>query len=165
MLTVLGGCKVYNKQTNPKKGDDRLYLNLSADKVSYASGENIEATLELSNEYEQSVLVNKRMVLNLQPVLGSLGEVYFKITDTQGKEADFAVRVNVRFPEEEDFIYLKPGEVISQTYLLNKWYNIPPTPGEYSVQAIYQNNEDPNGGEEAWKGEITSNIISISIEP
>jgi hypothetical protein len=165
VLTVLGGCQIYNKQTNPNEVDDQLFLNLSTDKVTYASGENIEATLELSNEYEQSVLVNKRMILNLQSVIGSLGEVYFKITDKQGKEADFVVRVNVRFPKEEDFIYLKPGELISQTYLLNKWYNIPLTPGEYTVQAIYQNNVDLNGGEEAWKGKITSNIISISIEP
>jgi hypothetical protein len=165
VLTVLGGCQVNNKLTNPKKVDDQLHLNLSTDKATYASGENIEATLEMSNEYEQSLLINKRLVVNQQSVIGSLGEVYFKITDTQGKEAGFAVRVNVRFPEEEDFIYLKPGEIISQTYLLNKWYNIPLTPGEYTVQAIYQNNADPNGGEEAWKGKITSNIISISIEP
>ena len=105
------------------------------------------------------------MVINILEMIGYLGDVYYVIIDPTGEEAVFAARVRVGPPEADDFIYLGPGETTSQSHILTMWYFIPSTPGEYTVHAIYRNYHDPGNGEEAWKGEITSNVVHFTIEP
>ena len=91
--------------------------------------------------------------------------MYFVITNPEGTEEILAVRVNVRYPVADDFVIMKPGEEISQTYVLNDWYFISSTPGEFTIQAIYQNDENPDDNQEAWKGKITSNVVHLTINP
>ena len=72
ILTVTSGCQTYNNKTVPDNEDDKLNLTLCTDKEMYASGENIEATIVLSNDFDETVLVNKRMAINLPSMIGSL---------------------------------------------------------------------------------------------
>ena len=78
LITV--GCR-NKKPLDTGQGADRLNLTLTTDKDIYTPGEDIRATVVLSNGQADTVLVNQRMASNFLELIGDLGEIYFVILE------------------------------------------------------------------------------------
>jgi hypothetical protein len=163
-VLITGGCR-NKKPLDTVQGADMLNLTLTTDKDIYTPGEDIRATVVLSNEQADTVLVNQRMASNILELIGDLGETYFVILDPAGEELVFSAHVRVGFPQISDFAELEPGEWTSQRYVLNEDYYIAGKLGVYAVQAIYRNDHDPGDGRSAWKGELVSDVVYFTIVP
>jgi len=141
---------------------DVLSLTLTLDQVSYSQGDAVEATLTLRNNGSESRLVNSRMALNQESAPNAVREIEFAITDPSGNHVPLGARINVRLPQEENFKILAPGQTISKVYELSTFFSFN-QPGAYTVQATYQNSQDPPSGKEAWKGEVESNAVELAF--
>lgn len=153
------GCSLLNSGSQ-RTSDPTITLTL--DKADYSSGEAIQATLFLRNATNESLLVNKRMAVNLPSAPDAVREVSFLISGPSGQELPLNARINVRLPTEDDFSILSPGQTVQQTRELQSLYSFEES-GQYSIYAVYQNMEDPPSGAEAWKGEITSNLVILTV--
>ena len=156
LMLVISGCKACDEPA--------LQISLLLDQQVYAIGDNIVATLTITNIQGESEIINRRMAIN-RLEFAELGEVAFLIHSPLGQEIPQVVNVNIHPPNNNFFISLEEGENISQTYILNKYYSPLVDPGEYTVVAYYRNYWDPDDGRIAWQGMITSNTATFIIEP
>lgn len=159
-LTVSAGCSLIGLGEG---GADGMSLILVADRASYAQGDPIEVTLTLRNDGEDSELANARMAANQPAAPDMVREVVFIVTDPSGQTLPVAARINVRPPQEADFQILVPGHTVARSYDLTTLFAFDQS-GDYSVRAIYQNSQDPPSGRSAWKGEIESHTIVVTVE-
>jgi len=115
----------------------------------------VNAHLSFQNKSESSVLLNKRVMYYGGEVLNN----YFEIEDSNGDEIDYlGVMSNcTRLPDE--YIQLSPGETISSTVPLEKFYEL--KEGEkYKIQYSAFN---PSYKDENWGlMEMESNKVKIS---
>jgi len=142
---------------------DVLSLTLTLDQVSYSQEDPVQATLTLRNNGSESRLVNSRMALNQGSAPDAVREIEFIITDPSGNHVPLGARINVRLPQEENFTILAPGQTISKVYELSTFFSFNQS-GAYTIQAIYQNNQDPPSGKEAWKNDVDSNTVEVNFE-
>jgi len=161
---ILGIMLLIVSQSGCGKIGKGLELVLGIDQLDYKKGEDITATLYLSNPQQDTILVNKRMSVYFLE-LKYYGEVAFIITAPSGREVSYGVRDSGSYPEEDDFSDLGPEETISRSYILNRYYYFFNEVGQYSVQAVYHNDSDPGDGRIAWKGEIRSDVVHFTINP
>ena len=144
--------------------------SLSIDRDSYRSGEDIFVTLVLENTSSEGILLPARMALNFRGQPTTLRDVYFVITTPSGHEAEFSQLTRVPSIEESGFIELGPGGQRKARYDLSLFY-VPfqdyatKEYGQYTVQAVYENESDPGDGRSAWKGKLTSNTVTFTLEP
>jgi hypothetical protein len=143
------------------KSNETLQLKITADQNSYQVGDIINVILELENISEQSVVVNSRMAMGSAPY----GEIEFIFTQTPGVDVYRWVKIRIGLPNDTSFVTLKPGDTISTTHQLSRYYGPLSEPGQYSFRAIYVNCVNPSSGDAAWQGEIESNTLSIRIMP
>jgi hypothetical protein len=94
----------------------------------------------------------------------SVRDVEFVITRPSGKTSEYRFLVNAHLPQARDFRILAAGDTVEVQLCLTDKYLLNET-GEYTVQAIYQNQSDPGDGRTAWKGELKSNEVKFTIEP
>ncbi len=140
-----------------------LNLTLSLHRGSYAPGETVTGKVILKNDGPAAQVVNSRLGLNSAVAPQPFREIGFIISDPAGAEVVFTSKVNRGFPAAENFKALNPGETIEREYQIDKYYPLA-QPGSYTIQAIYQNQSDPQDGRVAWKGEIQSNTVSFRVE-
>jgi hypothetical protein len=140
----------------------RLVLDITRDE--YQSGENIQVFIELVNEGNNPLVVNKRMAIN-DDAIDNLGEVAFIVTTPTNNRAFFYPRVRITPPEENDFRELEAGESVGYSFTLNEWFSPLSQPGRYTVQAVYRNYSNPGDGRIAWQGELHSYVASFNIVP
>ena len=136
-----------------------LSLTISLDKEEYQMGEPIECTLVLGNISEQSLTVNKRLLVNYDVTFPH--EVLFEIKGPDNKPLEFIPIIKAGLPEVEDFISLLPREFIMKIYQLERYFSFSKK-GKYTVQAIYENYHQPSGLK-VWTGSIKSNIVEIKV--
>lgn len=140
-----------------------LTLLLEPSQQSYSAGEAIDVTLILKNESNSPVTVNKRMGINPGKMLEGTWEVKFNVTFPPGERLITATLINRGKPTREDFVALPPGHEIRKVYTLSDYYWME-LPGTYNIKAIYHNSDDGEKfGFSAWKGDITSNVISLEV--
>jgi hypothetical protein len=169
-FTLTTGCdlKQEDRQYSAENsGTDYPYLTLELvlDKDVYQRGEPISARLILTNIGEQRVVVNQRMISNFLQAPDQFRDVSFLIISPADQSVPWGVRKDVEFPKTTDFVTLSPGAEIEATYDLQSDYIIPRVSGRYIVIAYYKNTSDPDDNRVAWKGELTSNLVVIIIEP
>jgi hypothetical protein len=146
---------------NPKVVNQlELQIDVNPD---YKLGEDIRVTLFLVNNQEESIMVNKRMGLNVGE--GYFGEVYFIITSPSGQEVNFFADLDYHHIASSDFTDLEPGESLSHSYELNQYFAPFDEIGKYSIQGIYYNYSQPDDGRTAWTGEIRSDIVHFTVNP
>lgn len=121
----------------------------------------LEATFVLANTGPEPVLVNRRLTLNHPAELEECRQVYLRLRDQAGAEPPFAAFLTVRELTLDDFASLAPGQSVKQTYSLQNYYALA-RPGQYSIQAFYENAFDTTKGE-AWKGTLESNTVTFDL--
>jgi hypothetical protein len=115
---------------NPKVVNQlELQIGVNPD---YILGEDIRVTLFLVNNQEESIVVNKRMGLNVGE--GYFGEVFFIITSPSDQEVNFFADLDYRHNRSSsNFTDLEPGESLSHSYELNKYFAPFDEIGKYSI--------------------------------
>lgn len=141
-----------------------LELALLLDAKTYALGRPATGTLILKNSGDESLLVNARLAINNPYSPQPFREVYFLLTDPSGKSAAFGPKINIGRPRSEDFRDLPPGKTADLSFRLDRYYTLD-QPGEYSVQAVYENHAAPGDGRATWKGRLESNLVSFVVVP
>jgi hypothetical protein len=140
-----------------------LSLTLALEKEEYILGEKVRARVILKNEGSETLLINKRLAWNSKSAPGQFREVNFVVTNPAGDELCFMLLINIGAPKDNDFTELYPGEAIEKSYEINRAYQLD-TVGIYSVQAVYENQNDPEHGIMAWKGRLESNVVSFNVK-
>ena len=140
-----------------------LKLVLTLDKVTYAPGQPVPGRLILQNAGDESLLVNSRLAINKPFAPEPFRDVYFSLKDPSGEPVDFMLKINIGAPRGEDFEDLAPGETAEQPFDLDIYFAFE-QPGEYSLQAVYENHAEPGDGREAWTGKVESNQISFVLK-
>jgi hypothetical protein len=140
-----------------------LQLQLRILKESYAVGEPVEVELLLINKSKDPCIVNQRMAINPGNMAEGRWEVQFDVTFPPGKRLIRGAKIRREELQKEDFYTLSPGEHISKTYSLTRYYWME-LKGTYTVKAIYSNKVSGRQfGLTAWTGEIISNSISFNV--
>ncbi len=142
-----------------------LNLSLSLSKDTFRPDEPVEGTFTLRNAGAEPALVNARLGINTPHAPQEFRELALNVTGPAGQPLDFMARVNVGDPEDQDFKLLQPGESVESTYALSDYFLLE-QPGAYQVHATYQNRSDPShaNGHAAWKGEVTSNPVTFTLQ-
>jgi predicted small secreted protein len=160
---LLASCNADVTPTSAGAGQP-IQLSLTTDRQTYHLGEPIALTLLLTNTGTDELLVNARMAHNRFDAPAPLRDVTLVITGPSGTRVTTDARIDVGLPVDGDFMSMDPGDSVERTYgELNRLYPIE-TLGAYSIQAIYQNWDDPSFGV-AWKGEVGSNVATFTLEP
>ena len=160
---LLAGC---NGDVTPTSvgGGPPIQLTLTTDRQIYHQGEPITVTLLLTNTGSDELLVNARMAHNRFDAPAPFRDITFVIVGPSGTRVTTDARIDLGFPADGDFMSIAPGGSVERVYgQINGLYPIQ-TLGVYSVQAIYQNQDDPSFGT-AWKGEASSNVATFTLEP
>jgi hypothetical protein len=110
------------------------------------------------------------MSLNLPYRPSPIREIAFKITTPSGKSYWPDVNISPRYFQSKDFIELGPDMSLDTTINLNTYSYKFVEVGTYSVIANYQNIIDPSVIDPkdtriAWKGELNSNEVFLTIIP
>lgn len=139
-----------------------LQLALNLDNPTYTVNNSISGKLILKNVGEDAVVVNSRLAINKAFAPALFREVSLVVTDPSGATAEFASKVNIGEPKKNDFKELAPGELAERAFDIDLYYVLE-QPGDYSVQAVYNNQADPGDGRMAWKGELKSNVATFTL--
>ncbi|HEY1016361.1 MAG TPA: hypothetical protein VGE07_26870 [Herpetosiphonaceae bacterium] len=138
-----------------------LRFSLETRELAYAAGDPVTVTVRLLNDSDQPVVVNQRLALNAAFAPLPFRDVAFLVRDSAGNQRDFQVRVRIGEPGDKDFGLLEPQQSITRDYDLAEFFDLG-QPGEYAVEARYQNQARPGDGE-AWQGELASNILRLAV--
>jgi hypothetical protein len=131
----------------------------------YHAGEEIRVRLGLQNTSRDDVLFQSRMVINSCATEPGERDVCFVITSPSGKTIEFDTLSRVRLINSSDFRDVNSGEELSATYALTTYYSPFDEIGIYTIQGIYENRSDPGDGRIAWKGKLTSDTVTFTLEP
>ena len=143
--------------------DQSLQLQMKAFKENIPVGEPVEVELRLINKSKGPYVVNQRMAINPGKMVEGKWEVKFDVTFPPGKRLIRGAKIRREELKKEDFRTLSPGELISKTYILTRYYWME-LAGTYTVIATYHNGVNGSQfGLSAWTGEIISNSISFRV--
>ena len=160
---LLASCKVAVTPTSGAGGQP-IQLTLTTDRQLYHQGGPITVTLLLTNTGSDELLVNARMAHNRNDAPAPFRDVTFAIVGPSGARVTTDARIDVGFPVDGDFMYLDPGDSVERVYSQISGLYAIQTPGVYAIQAVYQNQANPTSGA-AWKGEVSSNVATFTLEP
>ena len=157
----IGACASFSRSTS------NLALSVEVDRHSYQIGQPVPITLILENSSSAPVVIQTRMALNVRQLCPNVScDLYFAISDSANKELEFRWLARVRSIELTDFRKIMPGERYRfELPDLTVYYAPFDKPGQYTIQAVYENQMDPNDGGLAWKGRLTSNVATVTLEP
>jgi hypothetical protein len=169
LTPLLGACSI-QLEKNDKSQEQSLKLTLQFEKPTYHPGESVIAIITLENVGNETVLVNSRMSVNLPFESSPIREIAFDVTTPSGENYWPDVNISPSFFEIRYFIELRPGETFESTVYLSSYSYKFTESGVYKVVANYQNYVDPSyvdpeDDRVAWKGELNSNEILLTIVP
>lgn len=146
-----------------------LHLLVTTGRETYLKGECISVQVTLQNRGSDNLLIQTRMAVDFLAEIPAFGDVGFVITSPSGRVIEFDQLTRVRMVNLEDFKVLDAGKTYPLEhpleYPITSFYAPFDEAGTYSVQAIYENKRDPGDGRSAWKGRITSNTVTFTLEP
>lgn len=169
MPTTISGCSRIASGISNYSDNNDLKFDLSLNQNSYEKGERIRVTLTLTNNSNMRILVNKRMAINFPSKDREVDLYLFTINDSgEKKQKPFfgsqQIIMIVPTLQPSDYYWLDPNESVQQIFSNIGFYYDELAPGNYSIQAVYQNQTDPENGEIAWKGELKSEEFLFTIE-
>jgi hypothetical protein len=128
--------------------DQAFKLTIKSDKNSYNMGDAILISYRLENISQKSARIFAwGGIFDLEKQYVNL----FEIKNATGQEFEWTGPLVERpFPSKKDYVVIKPGEFLENTYRLNSFYNIN-SPGNYLIQC----NKSVFG--------VSSNIVTIEI--
>lgn len=172
-VALFASCTISEAKNNIAH-EQQLQLTLRLEQQVRHIGEPVVATITLANSGEETVVVNLRMSVNLPPISSPLREVAFKITLPTGESYYPDVVIDPGALYNTHFIELQPGEFFEKVIYLDSYGYEFTGPGTYVIVANYQNSLDPKdsiiriGSDDtriAWKGELNSNEVLLTIIP
>jgi hypothetical protein len=171
LLISLCSCSASNWfEQNSSKNENSLELTISLDKSIYHLGEPVVADITLTNIGKGTLLINSRMSYHWPSMTSPIRELSFNVTTPAGSSYAPSVSIQPKFFSLKDFIYLEPNDSYELTfYFASNGYEFLQI-GEYRIAANYQNFVDPNyinasDTRIAWKGELNSNEVLLTIVP
>jgi hypothetical protein len=167
----LMGCEPIVKH-DPK---NVLLFEISSDKQIYRMDEKIWLTVSLTNQSDDPILVYAKFSFVDYKAPSSVSLGFLQILDPTGKivisNPDIHAEINW-VPAKDDFVTLRPNQSTPRSFYISSDTHELTGIGTYKVWAVYANLFDPGdvaaNSEDAriaWKGELTSNTISIEIQP
>jgi hypothetical protein len=147
-----------------------LKLTIRLEQSQYCLGDPVIAIVTMTNIGNKTLLINARMALHKPGLPSPIRELAFNITAPDGKSYDPILYASPKLLEKKDFIEIKPGSAIEFEFHFASNFYIFPEVGIYRIVANYQNIIDPNNIDStdkriAWKGELNSNEILLTIVP
>jgi len=139
-----------------------LRLTLQLEKAQLNVGEPIMVRVLIENRSPVDLVINRRLLVN-RPI--GPHEIFFQITGPDGRQVPFEARIRESF-ESREFILLGTQRSYGKLYDLASEHEIK-TPGEYSVVAFYENQQDAPAAlslSPAWKGRLQSQAVKFSLK-
>lgn len=133
-------------------------LSLSLAPAGGASATELQATLE--NTGSESVRANTRLGVS-RPQRG--GELFLQVVADDGQELPFTARVNIGQAGAEHVEELAPGQSVSKRFDLAQYFQLRDRSGTLKVTATYANQHAPEGADDAWQGEVSSEPLTITL--
>jgi hypothetical protein len=149
--------------SRPRPGTGQYPVQLDIAVVPERSiiGAEIELTVVLTNISEQTIAVNKRMLLNRPDVSPGYGEIFLYVTGPEGyqNKARFTIRTGP--PTANHFTLLSTGQSIRKSFRLWKFESLH-LPGNYEIVVVYHNGVAYTvKGIQAFAGTVTSHAFSF----
>lgn len=171
LVLAVGLCSCSNwLDRSSNKHENSLKLAISLDQPTHHLGESVIAYISLTNVGEEALLINSRMSLHAPSMTSPIRELAFNVTTPAGDSYVPPKTFNPMYFDLKYFIYLKPNEVYKIAFhFASNHYEFLEI-GEYKIFANYQNYVDPNyvdpaDNRVAWKGELNSNEVLLTIVP
>ncbi len=169
LLTILASC-VNFKENSGGFQKQTLRLILRLDQPVYHVSQPIIATVTLQNIGDKFVVINSRLSINLPSIGSPIREIAFDIIAPSGEYYSPDIIIDNRPLRKTDFVDIRPMGTIEHTYYLTSYGYKFTEVGVYKVTANYQNLVDPisidsEDHRTAWKGELNSNTIVITVIP
>ncbi len=163
-MALLSGCKGRSPITpglNTPLSSQQLSLVINLDKSTYQLGDSITSTIKIKNR-GVSTKINVRFAEQcLYHPLDENWEISFLILDSKGQQYT-EPRCAIVDWADPWYIQLNKGDEYKHPYkYLLDFYPLK-DPGKYTIQAIYHNVYSPS---DVWKGEIRSNVETLTINP
>lgn len=169
-FALASSCVVTNPRENYGPQNQTLELTLRFEQTNYHIGEPVVAIVTLKNIGTETIIINSRMAIDLPYRPSPMREIAFNVITPSGEDYWPSVKINNRFFQSGDFIALTSSDYVEVIYnLSNDSYEFIET-GIYRVTANYQNTVDPSivdpeDNRIAWKGELNSNEVFLTILP
>jgi hypothetical protein len=125
----------------------------------FSPNDTMEACVYIKNMGTGSPVINKRFSVGRQP---SDTELDFYVIGPTGRLPIINMFAKMGELKAAHFAALPPDSVAGKTLNLWGWYQLD-VPGNYAIEVHYRNYSDP-GGLGAWKGELVSDPITITIQ-
>jgi hypothetical protein len=139
-----------------------LTLELAMVEGRYAPQVPVLASLALGNTGPDAPVVKTRLAINSPLAPAAFRDVSFVVTGPAGVALPFEARVNAGLLKSKHFAGLAVGETVVREYAIES-FCVLSQPGRYTLQALYQNQDDPPDGRVAWEGELWSNVVAFEI--
>jgi hypothetical protein len=137
----------------------RLVVSLKA--RAHYSSKPVIVTVMLSNQSQEPLLINNRMLFNQYP---RAGEIAFQIEGPHKAPYPLTKAVMPRDILDTDLTVLPPGQTMEQSADLTDMYALHKR-GPYKVQVIYYNNIAlEKDGLSTWRGTIASEPVELVLE-
>ncbi len=167
---LIGACDLTIPPDNYSTQNQALELTLRFEQTTYYVSEPVVAVVTLRNIGKEAILINSRMAMDLPYRPSPIREIAFKVTTPSGENYWPSVKINNWFVQSSDFVALSPGDYMEKNYNLSASSYEFIEGGVYRVVANYQNNIDPSYIDPddtriAWKGELNSNEVFLTIIP
>ena len=142
-----------------------LELTISFDKEEYTTKEPIYVTPNIKNNTKEPIWINWRFYMNSDTSPNEHREVYFLVTSPKGDRLKCEIDgYETGLPRTDYFILLEPGKDVSieRKKSIKHFFDFS-EPGEYKIEAVYQNVHGKELGLDAFKGELKSKPVTIKI--
>jgi hypothetical protein len=138
---------------------DRLPLEFSirVEKHVYYAGQSINIHCTIKNHSKSPVTINGRFRFPGP-------EVYLRVTDQNGRKAQWLAPEPPPPLTKDDFLSLPPSGSIGFTLRdVQLYLHHDLSIGRYSVQSLYKNSSGQEVGVNAWIGSISSNVETFAV--
>ena len=147
-----------------------LSFSIQTDKQAYRFGEPILLRGTLENQGDQTLLVNRKLLVHSSEVQEGGWGVALKIIAPSGKKIDVGWLYELGSPHADWFLWLYPRQGFIYTISGNLWNDIGPRlteEGTYHITATYSNFIEKAPGLERWMkpwtGTVESNTLAIDL--
>ena len=139
----------------------QLKFNINITNPEAKVGQPVMLQMKLENVSDHAFVVNTRFLVNHAT---GPHEVILLVIGPDQKTLPFTLKIRASF-ESGTFIHLEPHQSASASYDLTPAFELN-QPGEYSVHAYYENQDDPPAQlnlPAAWKGTLDSNRVQFKL--
>jgi hypothetical protein len=130
----------------------------------YKTQDPVKLIFKLKNTGSSSIYINKRFFLGPEESSAADREVYLSVISPSAQKLPYKFPYKTGLPKSDYFVLLKPGEeaLSENPRNINGTFEFSET-GEYKITAAYKNIYGAEIGIDAFKGQVSSNTITVKI--